>query len=149
MASVNTNLITCASCQNGKAAIDFNENKRDGGLYINCRDCFRKDSAAFWANKNVKYCKGCAVVKPLSKYTLYEGVPYQQCSKCYATTLTMQRLADNGFERVVTVAPQVQGGVKQAGQTRVKVSSIAPLTKPTISKMPFKPYGGDKTNHGK
>src|SRR3977135_1915940 len=144
MASVNTDLITCACCQNGKAAIEFNENKRDGGLYINCRDCFRKDSAAFWASKNFKYRNGCSVIKPLSKYTLYEGVPYQQCSKCYAATLTMQRLDENGVEGVDDVAQQVQGGVKQAGQTRAKVSSIAPLTKSTISKMPYKPYGGDK-----
>jgi len=147
MASVNTDLITCASCQNGKAAIEFNENKRDGGLYINCRDCFRKDSAAFWASKNFKYCNGCSVVKPLSKYTLYEGVPYQQCSKCYAATLTMQRLADNGFERVDTVVQDARGGVRHAGQTRAKVSSIAPLTKSTIGKMPLKPY--DKTKNGK
>src|SRR3977135_1735033 len=100
MASVNTDLITCASCQNGKAAIEFNANKRDGGLYTNCRDCFRKDSAAFWTNKHFKFCKGCDTVKPLAKYTLYEGVPYQQCSKCYAKTLTTQRLAEYEPQRV-------------------------------------------------
>src|SRR3977135_34029 len=94
MASVKTNLICCSSCQNGKAASEYNDNKRDGGLYTNCQECFRKASTAFWANKNFKYCSGCSVVKPLAKFTLYEGVPYQQCSKCYAKALTTQKLAE-------------------------------------------------------
>src|SRR5271156_5842669 len=70
-----SDLLYCEKCDAYKTRDEFNKNKEDG-YYPNCRLCFRKQSAEYWADKKFKECLACGFMLPIRKYEKQDGVPF-------------------------------------------------------------------------
>src|SRR5271156_4143107 len=94
-------LLQCEKCEAYKPCDEFNKNKEDG-YYPNCKFCFRKQTAEYWADKKFKECLACGVMLPIRKYEKEDGIPFATCQKCYEA-----RVAENHRQRKCVAATEM------------------------------------------
>ena len=110
-----SDLLYCEKCDAYKTRDEFNKNKEDG-YYPNCKLCFRKQTAEYWADKKFKECLACGVMLPIRKYEKQDGIPYATCQKCYEARVSeshQQRKRMAAAKNATTNAPPISNSVSQ------------------------------------
>ena len=86
--------VLCKTCNLMKED-DYFRKRPDSTNYENCVQCYKEESAKFWADKRFKTCATCKTVLPLRKYDFMADfkIPFRNCRKCFEESVANSKEA--------------------------------------------------------